>query len=59
MTPNIDYGLCEGCGACAEMYPLFFEIRDDKAWLIDTDKFRIEDCPKTAVVCPYRAISIE
>ena len=59
MMPNVDYGLCEGCGACAELYPLFFEIRDEKAWLINSDKFRLEDYPNIPVVCPYRAISIE
>jgi len=35
MVPNIDYSLCEGCGGCAEAYPQFFEMRDEKAWIIN------------------------
>ena len=34
MFLNIDYGLCQGCGGCAEAFPQFFEMRDDKAWVI-------------------------
>jgi len=59
MTPIVDYGLCEGCGACAEVYPMFFELREEKAWAINVDKFRVEEHPDVPVICPYRAISIE
>ena len=56
--PNIDYSLCEGCGGCAEAFPDFFEMRDGLAWLINADRFRIEDNPGILTVCPYYAISL-
>jgi ferredoxin len=56
---SIDYGLCAGCGACAEMYPLFFEIRDEKAWIVNYEKFSVEEYRRNPVICPYRAIIIE
>jgi ferredoxin len=56
---SIDYGLCTGCGACAEVYPMIFETRDDKAWIIDYTKFRVNEHQDLSTVCPYRAISIE
>jgi ferredoxin len=59
MTLNIDYGLCVGCGACAEMYPMLFAIRDDKAWIIDYTMFRFEEHKDVPTICPYRAITIE
>ena len=59
MTLTIDYGLCEGCGACAEMYPQLFEIRDEKAWVVNYEQFNAETYKKNPVVCPYRAIIIE
>lgn len=55
----IDYGLCTGCGACAEVYPMIFEIRDEKAWIIDYTKFQSNEHKDLPTVCPYRAISIE
>jgi ferredoxin len=59
MTLSIDYGLCAGCGACAEVYPMFFEIRDDKAWVINYETFRAEEHQDLPTICPYRAISLE
>ena len=59
MIPYIDYSLCEGCCACAELYPLFFEMRDEKAWLINHEKFIFEEHRGVVYVCPFRAISIE
>ena len=59
VTLNIDYSLCAGCGACAEVYPLLFEIRDDKAWIIDYTRFSPEEHKDLPTVCPYRAITIE
>ncbi len=59
MTLSIDYGLCAGCGACAEVYPMFFEMRDDKAWVINYEKFRPEEHKDLPTICPYRAITIE
>jgi ferredoxin len=59
MVPNIDYGLCQGCGGCAEAYPRFFEMRDDKAWVINTDEFTAEHREAVLLVCPYYAIAVE
>ncbi len=55
----IDYGLCEGCGGCAEAFPLFFEMRDDRAWVTNADKFVPEENPGVLTICPYNAISVE
>ena len=41
------------------MYPQFFEIRDEKAWVINYEQFNAETYKKNPVVCPYRAITIE
>ena len=59
VTLTVDYGLCEGCGACAEMYPQLFEIRDEKAWVINYGQFDAEVYKKNPVICPYRAILVE
>lgn len=59
MHLNIDYSLCEGCGGCAEAFPLFFEMRDDKAWVINSEKFVLEQNPGVLTICPYYAISVE
>lgn len=59
MVPNIDYGLCEGCGGCAEAYPQFFEMHDDKAWIINAEKFSAAPDKGILTICPYYAISIE
>ncbi len=56
---NIDYRLCRGCGGCAEAYPRFFEMRDEKAWVINTDKFNAEELEGVLTICPYYAISSE
>ncbi len=57
--PNIDYSLCQGCGGCAEMFPDLFEMRDDRAWVVNADSFSVEDRPGILTVCPYYAISLE
>jgi ferredoxin len=59
MVPNIDYSLCEGCGGCAEAYPRFFEMRDEKAWIINVGAFDAEKDKGILTICPYYAISIE
>ena len=56
---TIDYALCAGCGACAEQYPLLFEMKDDKAWIRDYTQFREEEYRNDPVICPYRAIILE
>ncbi|MFI5296399.1 MAG: ferredoxin [Thermodesulfovibrionales bacterium] len=59
MIPYIDYSKCEGCGACAELYPLFFEMRDDRAWVINYEKFVFDEHKDVVYSCPFRAITIE
>lgn len=59
MIPYIDYSQCEGCGACAELYPLFFVMRDDRAWVINYEKFVYEEHKDVVFCCPFRAITIE
>jgi ferredoxin len=59
MIPYIDYSKCAGCGACAELYPLFFIMRDEKAWVINHDKFVPDEHEKIAYSCPFGAITIE
>jgi len=59
MVPNIDYGMCEGCGGCAEAYPQFFEMREEKAWVINADKFSEAPDKGILTICPYYAITIE
>jgi ferredoxin len=31
---KVDADLCVGCGLCAELCPLVFEMRESKAWII-------------------------
>ncbi len=59
MYLTIDYGRCQGCGGCAEAFPLFFEMRDDKAWVINADTFVFEENEGVLTICPYYAISVE
>ncbi len=58
MVPIIDYGMCQGCGGCAEAFPRFFEMRDEKAWCINAEEFDAERDKDVLTVCPYYAISI-
>lgn len=59
IVPNIDYRLCQGCGGCAEAFPQFFEMRDEKAWVIHADKFAVKDQEGILLICPYYAITLE
>ncbi|MBI5847743.1 MAG: ferredoxin [Nitrospirae bacterium] len=59
MIPYIDYSKCTGCSACAELYPLFFEMRDDRAWFINFEKFIYAEHGNIIYSCPFRAIVIE
>jgi len=59
LIPYIDYSLCEGCGACAEIYPMFFMMKNDLPWLINHEKFVYEEHKAIPNCCPFRAIKIE
>lgn len=69
---KVDSDLCIGCGLCAEICPLVFEIRENKAWIISPkiilldEKVAIvknpDDCVKCDCIlaidsCPVAAIS--
>jgi ferredoxin len=58
-VPNIDYSLCEGCGGCAEAFPRLFEMREEKAWVINPRQFDAVRDKDIMTICPYYAISIE
>lgn len=55
----IDYGLCKGCGACAEIFPSIFVMRDEKAWVIIDEILDVHEHRKIVTVCAFGAISIE
>lgn len=38
---------------------MFFEMRDEKAWIINADKFNAEGNEGILTICPYYAITIE
>lgn len=59
MIPYIDYSLCTGCGACAELYPMFFEMREGRPWVIHYELFIYEENGGVLRCCPFRAISVE
>lgn len=59
MIPYVDYGLCEGCGACAELFPAVFEMLDDKAWVRGHESFLASDREPVVNCCPFHAITVE
>jgi ferredoxin len=59
LIPHVDYGRCVGCGACAELYPSFFVMRDEKAWVINHEKFSLKDDGGVLYCCPFHAITVE
>ncbi|MGE5237455.1 MAG: ferredoxin [Chloroflexota bacterium] len=59
MIPFVDYSKCEGCEACAELYPEFFVMKDDRAWVVNYELFVVETHAKVVYACPYGAITIE
>ena len=58
-VPNIDYSLCQGCGGCAEAFPHLFEMRAERAWVIDPEGFDPVRDAGIMTICPYYAIAIE
>lgn len=57
-VPNIDYGLCQGCGGCAEAFPRLFEMRGERAWVVNPGTFDPVRDAGVMTICPYYAISI-
>lgn len=58
-TPKIDMDTCIGCGLCTELCPKVFELRDDKAWVINPAACDTCDCQQAVDSCPVTAISME
>jgi len=59
VTPKVDMDLCIGCGLCSELCPKVFELRDDKAWVINANACDTCDCQQAVDSCPVTAISLE
>jgi ferredoxin len=57
--PVVDTELCIGCGACVNVCPEVFEMKDDKAIVIAPDKCGTCDCEAAVSACPTAAISME
>lgn len=60
MRPVVDEDLCIGCGNCAEICPMVFQLVDDKSKVIDEEACEFTDCCEAAAEnCPVGAITIE
>ncbi|AGF77345.1 Protein of unknown function (DUF1271) [Desulfocapsa sulfexigens DSM 10523] len=57
--PIVDHELCIGCEICAELCPEVFEIRDEKSWVIGSDKCSTCNCEEAVESCPVGAIELE
>jgi ferredoxin len=58
-TPKVDMELCIGCGLCTELCPKVFELRDDKAWVVNPNGCDTCDCRQAVDSCPVTAIALE
>jgi len=59
LIPSIDYSLCKGCGACAEIYPSIFVMREEMVWVISDEGIDAKDHAKIVSICVFGAISFE
>ncbi|HUJ17244.1 MAG TPA: ferredoxin [Nitrospirota bacterium] len=58
-VPKVDTDTCIGCGLCSELCPKVFELRDDKAWVVNPGACSTCDCQQAVDSCPVTAISLE
>jgi ferredoxin len=56
-VPVVDQDACIGCGACIEACPEVFELKDEKALVVHTDKCSTCNCQEAIDICPVTAIS--
>ncbi|PIW88620.1 MAG: ferredoxin, partial [Nitrospirae bacterium CG_4_8_14_3_um_filter_44_28] len=49
---------CVGCGACTEVCPEVFQLKDDKAWVVGLEKCNTCNCQEAADICPVQAITV-
>ncbi len=60
MKVRIDEEACIGCGVCADSCPQVFELKDDKAVVIEgANCDEAGCCQEAADSCPTEAIIIE
>ncbi|MBD3285121.1 ferredoxin [candidate division WOR-3 bacterium] len=60
MAVKVDQEACIGCGVCADICPQVFEMKDDKAVVVEGAN--CDDagcCQEAADSCPTEAIAIE
>ncbi len=56
--PIVDQDACIGCGACVDLCPEVFELREDKAWVNGPEKCGTCNCQEAAESCPVDAIRL-
>jgi len=57
VTVTVNLATCEGCGTCEALCPEIFELKDEKAFVIDESggDCDLDDCVQS---CPTDAIII-